>query len=105
MPKGYWITHVDVSDWDAYRNYVDGIQAPLAAFGGRYLVRAGEVSEVEGDLRARSVVIEFPSVEAAHACYRSAEYRAARTFRDAAAADLVVVAGYNGAQPAENDAG
>lgn len=100
MPKGYWIAHVDVSDWDAYKNYVDGIQAPLAAFGGRYLVRAGEVSESEGGLKPRSVVIEFPSPEAAQACYRSAEYRAVESFRrNAAAADLVVVAGYDGAQP------
>jgi uncharacterized protein (DUF1330 family) len=46
------------------------------------------------------VVIEFPSVEAAQACYESAACRTAMRHRlAAAAADLVVIAGYDGIQP------
>jgi uncharacterized protein (DUF1330 family) len=100
MAKGYWIAHVDVRDPDTYKSYVNGIQAALAAHGGRYLVRAGQQGSHEGGLRPRSVVIEFPSLAAAQACYDSPAYMAARKFRLAAAeADLVIIEGYDGAQP------
>jgi uncharacterized protein (DUF1330 family) len=100
MAKGYWIAHVDVRDPDSYRHYTTAIREPLRAFGARYLVRAGEVVEREGELKPRTVVIEFPSVEAAQACYESAAYRTAMRHRlAAAAADLVVIAGYDGIQP------
>jgi uncharacterized protein (DUF1330 family) len=100
MSKGYWVAHVMVKDPETYKSYVAGIQLPLAKYGGRYLVRAGEIAEAEGALKPRTVVIEFPTVDAARACYASAEYQAAKAFRlGAAEADLVVIAGYDGAQP------
>ena len=103
MPKGYWIAHVDVADMDTYKNYMAAIQAPLARFGGRYLVRAGAVSHAEGRNRSRTVVIEFPTSEAARQCYESAEYQDARRFRlGAAAADLQVIEGYDGPQPGDS---
>ena len=44
--------------------------------------------------RARTVVLEFPSYEAALACYRSPEYQAAKKLRDGKAEfDLVVIEG------------
>jgi len=46
------------------------------------------------------VVLEFPSYEAAMACYRSPEYAKAAAQRQSAAdADLIVIEGYDGAQP------
>ena len=55
---------------------------------------------VEGKLRSRVVVIEFPSFEAALACYRSPEYSAAKKLREhASVADIVVLESYDGAQP------
>ena len=71
MPKGYWIVHVDVSDPETYRKYVEANAEPIARFGGRFLVRGGPAENVEGSARARNVVIEFPSIEAARACYRT----------------------------------
>jgi uncharacterized protein (DUF1330 family) len=50
---------------------------------------------MEGQTRARTVVIEFPTIEAAHACYASPEYQAAKALRDpVATGDLVIVAGW-----------
>lgn len=100
MPKGYWIAHVDIRDPETYKKYVAGIQLALAVYGGRYLVRAGTQGQHEGNLKPRTVVIEFPSFAAAQACYDSAEYQHAKQFRlDAALADLTVMEGFDGAQP------
>ena len=100
MPKGYWIAHVDVKDMETYKNYVAGIQAPFARFGARYLVRGAAPVHSEGQNKLRTVVIEFPSVEAARACYESPEYRDAMKHRLAAAsADILVIEGYDGPQP------
>jgi len=61
MAKGYWIARVDVADADAYKRYVAANAAPLAAYGARFLVRAGRFETPEGTSRTRNVVIEFPS--------------------------------------------
>ena len=52
----------------------------------------------EGKARSRIVVIEFPSFDAAVACYRSPNYQAAKKLRDGGSTgDLVIVEGYDGA--------
>jgi uncharacterized protein (DUF1330 family) len=54
---------------------------------------------MEGSARDRIVVLEFPSFEAALACYRSPEYQAAKKLRDGKAeADVIVTEGYDGAK-------
>ena len=97
MPKGYWIAHVDVSDAEGYKAYIAANQAAFGKFGARYLVRAGRGEVTEGRQRSRTVVLEFPSYEAALACYRSPEYQAAKTLRQGKAeADLVVLEAFGG---------
>ncbi|WP_147125529.1 DUF1330 domain-containing protein [Shimia ponticola] len=97
MAKGYWIAHGTVHDPEAYDAYRAANAAPLAEFGGRFLVRGGEQQLKEGDARPRTVVIEFPTYEAAVACYESAGYQAAMALRSGVAdSDLVIVAGYDG---------
>lgn len=97
MPKGYWIAHVDVRDPQAYEAYRAANAAPLAEHGGRFLVRGGPAEVREGSARARTVVIEFPSLEAARACYDSPGYQAALALRaPVSEADLVIVAGWEG---------
>ena len=50
-------------------------------------------------MRARSVVIEFPSYQTALACYRSAGYQAAAALRKGRAEiDLIIVEGCDAAQ-------
>ncbi len=95
--KGYWLAQVDVTGPDGYKAYAAGIQAPLGKFAGRYLVRGGAREVPEGRARARIVAIEFPSYDAALACYRSPEYQAVKKLREGnAEVDLVVVEGYDG---------
>ena len=94
MPKGYWIAHVDVEDPEAYKDYVAANAGPIAEYGGRFLVRAGQFEATQGEQRTRHVVIEFPSYQAALDCYRSPEYQAAAKLRQAYAdSELVIVEG------------
>ncbi len=90
------IAHVHVDDAEAYEDYKRANAKPFAEFGARFLVRGGEQTQVEGQGHARTVVIEFPTIEAAHACYASAEYQAAKKLRDdISIADTVIVEGYD----------
>ena len=103
MAKGYWIGHVDVTNPEAYQKYVAANGVAFARFGARFLIRGGQFEAVEGATRARNVVIEFPSYQAALDCYRSPEYAKAMSHRlDAGVADIMVIEGYDGAQPGES---
>jgi uncharacterized protein (DUF1330 family) len=94
MPKAYWIAHVDVRDPERYQDYVATASPAFAEFGAKFLARGGSTLGLEGLARARNVVIEFPSLAAAKACYESPVYSAARAIRAAVSeADLVIVEG------------
>lgn len=96
MPKGYWIAHVDVDDPQSYEAYKAANAAALAEHGARFVVRGGEQQVREGRVRARTVVIEFPSYAAALACYDSDAYQAAKALRDpVSTGDLVIVEGFD----------
>jgi uncharacterized protein (DUF1330 family) len=100
MAKGYWIVRIDVTDADIYGRYIRANAEPLARFGAKFLVRGGRFESVEGEARARNVVIEFPSYQAALDCFRDAAYQAAKAIRDPVTeAEIVVVEGYDGPQP------
>ncbi len=98
MAKGYWIGRVDVHDETAYQKYIAANAAAFAKYDARFIIRGGKFECVEGKARSRNVVIEFPSLAAALACYRSPEYQHAITFRSepVAEADIVVIEGYGG---------
>ncbi len=91
----YMIVTVDVTDPEQYRQYTDRSPAALAKFGGRFLARGGRTVTLEGDPETRRVVVvEFPSLEQAEACYASPEYQEAKSHREGAAtAQFVVVEG------------
>ena len=98
--KGFWVGHVDVTDPEGYKAYMAADMAPIGHYGGRFLVRGGAFELVEGAMRSRSVLLEFPSYQAALAGYRSPEYQAAAALRHGKAAfDLIVCEGYAGPQP------
>ncbi len=97
MPKGYWIALVDVHDTAAYDLYRQANAAPFAEYGARFLARGGPQEVVEGQARKRSVILEFPTIEAARACYASPGYQAAKALRlNAADGDIIIVEGYAG---------
>ena len=101
MAKGYWVARVDVHDPEVYKDYVAANAVAFAKYGARFLVRGGTSECLEGNARSRNVVIEFPSYKAALECFHSPEYQAALAIRQPVSeADLVVLEGYDGPQPA-----
>jgi uncharacterized protein (DUF1330 family) len=88
----YLVADVDVTDPEAYAEYVENVPATIEAYGGRYLARAGETEVLEGDWRpSRFVIVEFPSVERALEWYWSAEYEPVRAIRIANAESRLVL--------------
>ena len=100
MAKGYWIARVDVHNEEGYKPYVAANPAIFQKFGGRFIVRGGKFTAVEGQSRSRNVVIEFDSYEKALACYNSPEYQANIKVRQPySIAELIVIEGYDVPQP------
>ncbi|MEM8824760.1 MAG: DUF1330 domain-containing protein [Pseudomonadota bacterium] len=97
MTKGYWIAHGRVDDPEKYDLYRAANAAPLAEYGGRFLVRGGARETKEGQAKPRTVVIEFPTYEAALACYDSPGYQEAIKLRHGISeSDLVIAEGWDG---------
>jgi uncharacterized protein (DUF1330 family) len=95
MPKGYWIAHVTVKDPQSYESYRKANALTFSMFGAKFVVRGGAQTIVEGTIRPRTVVIEFPSLQAAFDCYNSPEYQAAKAFRlPASEADICIIEGW-----------
>ena len=91
----YVIADIDVKDPELYREYAALVPGTLEPFGGRFIVRGGEIEPLEGAWRPRRlVVIEFPSADHARRWHASAEYAAAMVIRHrASAGKLVLVQG------------
>jgi uncharacterized protein (DUF1330 family) len=95
MPKAYWVAHVSVDDPQAYEAYRRANAAAFQKYGARFLVRGTPQQVVEGEMRPRTVVIEFPSLQAAQECYHSPEYQAAKALREpVSSADLAIIEGW-----------
>ncbi len=94
MPKGYVIARAVVTNATQWAAYAAEASKAIKQYGGTPLVRGGQMSVAEGEGRARNVVIEFASLDAAKAYAGSPEYAAARKLREGAGhIDIVCVEG------------
>jgi uncharacterized protein (DUF1330 family) len=81
MPA-YWVARSRIIDPVAYKKYTDRIPAIMKQYGGKVLARGGKYKIMEGpETFHRFVVIEFPTLEQAVACFESPEYQEAAAFR------------------------
>ena len=94
MPA-YVIADTDITDQTTYEEYRRQVAPLVAKFGGRFLVRGGKHTVLEGTWRPhRLVVIEFPTMEALKRWYHSPEYAPLLALRQpAATVHLVAVEG------------
>jgi uncharacterized protein (DUF1330 family) len=84
--KHYVVAEMEITDPAWVRPYVAAVTGMVEAHGGRYLARTGAVEALEGGDSPRiSLLIEWPSREAALAFYGSEEYRPYRESRMAGA--------------------
>lgn len=90
MPA-FLIADIAVEDAEAYAAYRDANPAIVNRFGGRYVALGGAVAVLEGDWHPRrTVIIEFPSMDALHQFYDSPDYRELRKIRHASADSRLV---------------
>ncbi len=90
----YWVAHVNVHDEAAYGEYARRAGPILEQFGGRILARGGRTVTLEGRRFERNVIVEFPDIETAEACYNSPEYQAACALQKGAAErDIAIIEG------------
>jgi len=95
MAKAYVILTEDIKDRAGMATYARAA-APLLAKGGVCVLAVDRHPQVlEGDWHgSQTVVLEFPSLEAARAWYESPTYQAAKGLRQAAAeTNAVIIAG------------
>lgn len=85
MPKAYIVARVTITDPEAYARYAEGARQSIERHGARILARGGRVVGLEGEVRSRNVILEFPSMDAALAYWGSDDYQAARSHRLGAA--------------------
>lgn len=81
--KGYAIFQEEITDWDTYlEEYLPPAADTIEDHGGNVLVGNPDPEVVEGEWdHSMTVVIEFPSVEDAHAWYNDATYEEVKPLR------------------------
>jgi uncharacterized protein (DUF1330 family) len=91
------ILEIEVVDADTYADYVTRAPATVAQYGGRYLVRGGEITPLTGGWNPqRIVVIEFSSMERFREWLTSPEYSAIAPLREKSTkSKVIVVEGYD----------
>lgn len=93
MPA-YWIANSEVTDPERYGEYAKLAGPAIEAHGGKFLARGGAHKQMEGRDRSRNVLVVFPDMASAEACYSSEAYQAALKFAQGASVrDLVLVEG------------
>jgi uncharacterized protein (DUF1330 family) len=93
MSKGYWLAvYKAIHDADQLTAYAAKASVAIAAGGGTFLSRGMPVAMLEGDEATRTVLIEFPSAQAAIDAYNSEAYTdALATLGDAAEREIRVI--------------
>ena len=90
----YVVAQIEIEDPEEYQKYLDGFPPSFQRHGGKILATTKNATEVvEGDWAyPRTVILEFPSVEAAHNWHSDPEYAALASHRHNAANTNAVVA-------------
>ena len=93
--KAYVIAAETTKDEVVYATYRKEVPATIAAFGGKFVVRGGQLTTLEGEWPyPRLVIIEFPSRGAAEGWYRSPEYQKIMPLRlNRTVGNLIIVDG------------
>ena len=93
--KAYLVAAETVHDEELFAEYRKQVVATVDAFGGRFIARGGKQTVLEGQWQnPRTVIIEFPTREAAEAWYKSSDYQKIIGLRlKSASGNLIIVDG------------
>jgi uncharacterized protein (DUF1330 family) len=88
----YVIVEVTIHDPELMQEYRKYTLATITAFDGKFIVRGGQTTTLEGDWRPeRIVVLEFPTVERANAWWHSEIYAEPKRMRQAAGTTRMII--------------
>ena len=74
-PPAYFVAEIDVTDPAVYKTYVERNTSVVNAHGGRFLVRGGKTTAMDGEPPKRVVIIAWENEDKARAWYTSAAYK------------------------------
>ena len=79
----YLLVDVDIHNIDEYKKYLNKVKPMVEKFGGKYLIKGGEIDAKETDLwkPTRIVLVQFPNKISALNWYNSEEYRPLKNLR------------------------
>ena len=82
MTKAYIVGQINITTMEEYKKYAEKVFDIVTSFGGKYLVRGGNVDILEGQPSGnRNVIIEFHDKSKALSFYNSEEYQKIIKFR------------------------
>ncbi len=88
----YIIATIEVTDPEKFEVYRGQVPATIEKYGGKYLVRGGDVKVVEGDQpERRTVLLEFKDIDTANAWYYSDDYAGPKELRIASTISNVMI--------------
>lgn len=95
MAKAYWVvTYRSIKDPNKLAAYAKLAGPAIQALGGRFIVRGTPAKVLEGGLNERTVVSEWPDLQAAIAAYESPAYQEAlRALGNGVERDIRIVEG------------
>jgi len=90
------LVEIEIHDRELYNSYTELTPKSIASYQGKFLIRGGETTVLEGDWQPkRMVLLEFPSVEIANSWWHSEEYSKARAIRQkAASTNMIIIEGF-----------
>jgi uncharacterized protein (DUF1330 family) len=97
----YMIVETKITDNEVFSRYGEKIDEVFKKYGGRFLVRGGEVTPLSGNWNPeRIAVIEFESFELLMNCFTSADYLEIAALREVSTVSKAIVV--RGCQPSAN---
>lgn len=96
MPA-YVLIEIEIEDKNTYFQYIGKARPIVESYGGRYLIRGGEVTKLFGDWNPeRVILIQFPSHEDIKRCFGSREYLKIAKLREVSAnTRAIILKGYD----------
>lgn len=96
----YVVAQITINDREKYAKYEAGFMDIFSRFAGQLLAVDESPQVAEGNWpHARTVLLQFPSLEDAQAWYQSSDYQALATHRwQASVADIAFIQGLPGQQ-------
>jgi uncharacterized protein (DUF1330 family) len=88
----YVLAEVEITNPEGYKEYTAVVPGTIAQYGGKFLVRGGAATPLEGEWpQVRRVLIEFPSKDQALKWFNSPEYEKPMAMRRANSRGRLVI--------------